>query len=257
MLIANHLRSRRRPSVSHHSRVAIQHLIQRHDSRAHSIARRARLPPKTWPRSGYRIDQPECAQFPCAPEPKKKPSSVTPSLRIVVNSTSLVGSSSKKSRVAFRSRIHRTHPSFRPPVRAFHRVVKSNKIFRIASLRTHRMATFRPRPRVPSMARRVVAILRFARRKAKSFVCPSDFEFFSNRDSSRVSRPSDTWWFYVVGKSRKRHALRIVVCFNAIQDVCIWFPPFCRFRMTNRRSVKSSLNQAGRVRQTATVSTEP
>ena len=176
--------------------------------------------------------------------------------RIVVNSTSLVGSSSKKSRVAFRSRIHRTHPSFRPPVRAFHRVVKSNKIFRIASLRTHRMATFRPRPRVPSMARRVVAILRFARRKAKSFVCPSDFEFFSSRDSSRVSRPSDTWWFYVVGKSRKRHVLRIVVCFNAIQDVCIWFPPFCRFRMTNRRSVKSSLNQAGRVRQTATVSTE-
>lgn len=44
VLIANHLRSRRRrrrPSVSHHSRVAIQHLIQRHDSRAFNRSSRA------------------------------------------------------------------------------------------------------------------------------------------------------------------------------------------------------------------------
>lgn len=42
VLIANHLRSRRRPSVSHHhSHVAIQHLIQRHDSRAFSRPSRA------------------------------------------------------------------------------------------------------------------------------------------------------------------------------------------------------------------------
>lgn len=94
--------------------------------------------------------------------------------RVVVNSTSLVGSSSKKSRVAFRSRIHRTHPSFRPPVRAFHRVVKSNKIFRIASLRTHRMATFRPRPRVRSTTRRVDAILRVGRREERASLGLSD-----------------------------------------------------------------------------------
>ena len=50
--------------------------------RVRSIARRARLPPKTWPRSGYRIDQLGCAQFPCAPEPNLRQSSVA---LVVVN----------------------------------------------------------------------------------------------------------------------------------------------------------------------------
>lgn len=159
--------------------------------RAHSFARRARLPPKTWPRSGYRIDPPECAQFPCAPNPNRRQSHRRARRRRQLNIVGWIIFKKVAGRIPFP---HPPHASILPTTGS--RVSPRREIEQNFS---HRIASHAPHGDLPSAPESAVddATHGCHPSRCESFVCPSVFEFFSNRDSSRVSQLSDKWWFYI------------------------------------------------------------